>query len=318
MALGYKFSKTACPAWTPQPVRSTTRSQGLFVLADRPLEQWTPELGGRVDSTEIQALGNRQVFDTLSLSAGAVVPLNERLTFKAYLSHAERAPVVEELYSDGLHLATASVELGDNSLIEETSQNIDLSLHRNGELWSYTVSVYVNQFDDFIYQRNTGEALIEDGELFPVRQWTQADATLKGLEFETDLHLLTRPRGDLHMNFWGDWVDAELDSGENLPRIVPIRLAAGLAWDAQRWHLGLDVIRTFEQNQVANDEQTTSGDTMVNLNALLRLGQGLQDWELFARVRNATDETARNHTSFLRDRAPLPGRNTTVGIRFRF
>jgi iron complex outermembrane receptor protein len=40
--------------------------------------------------------------------------------------------------------------------------------------------------------------------------------------------------------------------------------------------------------------------------------------ELFAQGNNLADQNARVHTSFLRDFAPLPGRNLVFGLRGRF
>lgn len=39
---------------------------------------------------------------------------------------------------------------------------------------------------------------------------------------------------------------------------------------------------------------------------------------IFAEARNLTNEEAREHVSFLKDIAPLPGRNLRVGLAYRF
>ena len=39
---------------------------------------------------------------------------------------------------------------------------------------------------------------------------------------------------------------------------------------------------------------------------------------VFAEARNLTDQEAREHVSFLKDIAPLPGRNLRVGLAYRF
>jgi iron complex outermembrane receptor protein len=39
---------------------------------------------------------------------------------------------------------------------------------------------------------------------------------------------------------------------------------------------------------------------------------------LFAEGRNLGDEEAREHASFLKDLAPLPGRNFRAGLTYRF
>ena len=42
------------------------------------------------------------------------------------------------------------------------------------------------------------------------------------------------------------------------------------------------------------------------------------DLTLFARLENAFDVERRTHTSFLKDVAPLPGRNLSMGARWEF
>ena len=41
-------------------------------------------------------------------------------------------------------------------------------------------------------------------------------------------------------------------------------------------------------------------------------------WEVFVDGNNLTDQTARVHTSFLKDNVVLPGRNLSAGIRVFF
>ena len=55
--------------------------------------------------------------------------------------------------------------------------------------------------------------------------------------------------------------------------------------------------------------------------ALLGLQTGIDfanGVSLFVDARNLTDEEAREHASFLKDIAPLPGRNLRVGVAYRF
>ncbi len=300
-------------------VPTETETLGVFLLEEKDFDGWNLQMGLRYDDTDVTAQGGLSGdFEAVSGSVGVVVPFGDAYSFKANWAHAERAPTVEELFSDGVHVATASFELGDADLDEETSNNFDLSLHRHGDDFSFTVSAFWNSFDDFIFQANTGDDFIDGDEEFPILLWSQADADVNGFEFEADWHVLKTDNGDLDLRFWGDTVDAELDSGGNLPRIAPARLGGGVHWTAPNWRLGLDVIRTDDQDDVAENEEETDGYTFVNLNASYLIRTESLDWELFARGRNVTDEEARNHTSLLREVAPLPGRNWSLGVRLRF
>ena len=67
-------------------------------------------------------------------------------------------------------------------------------------------------------------------------------------------------------------------------------------------------------------EFTTAGYTMLDLgfNYVLDLVDAPVTPVLFFRMSNLLDEEARASESFLRDRAPLPGRNFTGGVQVRF
>jgi len=111
-------------------------------------------------------------------------------------------------------------------------------------------------------------------------------------------------------------VDAELDGGEDLPRIPPWRTGANFLLEGAVWQSGLDVIYHAEQNDISSFN--TSSYTMLNLNGLYRFDAVGFDWELFAKGTNLLDEDARKSTSFLAAYAPLPGRSFHLGLRARF
>jgi iron complex outermembrane receptor protein len=62
-----------------------------------------------------------------------------------------------------------------------------------------------------------------------------------------------------------------------------------------------------------------SGSNMVNADFrwLVKTSSGME-LDLFVNGSNLRDEEARKHTSFVKDVAPLPGRNYAVGVRSRF
>ncbi len=116
----------------------------------------------------------------------------------------------------------------------------------------------------------------------------------------------------------GDLVDAELDRGGNLPRTPPMRFGAGLHYHGHRWNASSEVRWVDEQDDVAENETATEGYTLLNASLGYRLVLGGQVLDMLLRGRNLTDEDARSHTSFLKDVAPLPGRNVTLSAKLRF
>jgi iron complex outermembrane receptor protein len=292
---------------------SITRDTGLFLVERAEFEPFILELGARYDRQSIKPeSGGEARHNALSLSAAGRWDFTDAWHATANLDRAQRAPQAEELFSDGPHEATASFEIGDPNLGEETANQLELGLHWHRDDVQARLSAYWNRFNDFIYLADTGE--VEDD--LPVRAWTQADARFHGLEAELGGRVADTAWGRFDAGVFADLVRGRLRDGGNLPRIVPARIGASLDWSHEGWRAGLDVIRTAEQDRVAALEQATDGYTLVDARVAWRPSTGA--WELFLEGRNLTDEEARVHTSLIKDRAPLPGRNLALGLRAWF
>ncbi|BFT29129.1 TonB-dependent receptor [Alteromonas sp. D210916BOD_24] len=283
-------------------------------------------------------------FTNLSLSAGANWEYGEGQSVAVTLSRSERAPSQQELFSAGQHLATQSYEVGLifdmdeeghiheslNEVNEEVSTNLDVTFRKFTGNWGYSVSLFYNQADDYIFQTNIGlialseheeahEEEVDDEhdshseEGLPVYYFQQADADIWGWEAETYFDLADT----LRLTVFGDYIRAEVES-DNLPRIPPMRVGSELSYVNDG--LSADVGLTWydRQSDVASYETSTDGYTLVNASVQYEFSVNQVDWVLFARGENLTNEDARVHTSFLKDQAPLPGRNVTVGVRALF
>jgi iron complex outermembrane receptor protein len=194
----------------------------------------TYEIGVRLNYDDLETDNAEQDFTTSSLSASGLWQLAQGHSLTASLSRSERAPVIEELYSDGVHVATASYELGDDSLEEETSLNLDLGYRYHDQSVELLVNFYYNSITDYIYQQNTGEVFNEDSEIIesvctapdadeclPVLQWRAADAHFYGVEAELALQITET----WQLKLFGDHVRAAFDSGAlgDVPRLPPMR-----------------------------------------------------------------------------------------------
>lgn len=263
---------------------------------------------------ELDGFPHSRSFDGVSGSVGTVWHLNERSTLSASLSRAFRAPTAEELYSNGPHLATFTFELGNPLLEAEIAHGIDVGFKHSFGRVSSEVHVFYNDFDGYIYQDPTGG---EEDEL-PVFFFEQDDARFRGVEAHADLELWHAEPHHLDLELTADWVRAELHTGENLPRIPPLRFGVGLHYQGDRlWGLA-EVRRVFEQDDVARFEEPTSGYTMLNAAVGYRFFVGETAHDLILRGTNLTDELARNHVSPLKELVPLPGRDLSLSYRVAF
>ena len=335
-----KFDALGAEAFVPD---SRTRDTGVFWIGDRSFGALDVELGARYDQNRLDLVsGPSRDFDAASLSAAARWHINDQLHLSFGLDRAQRAPTAEELYSNGLHVATRSHEFGNADLDMETANRAELGLHwhHNGLLISG--SLYHVRYDDFIYQADTG--VIDAGA--PARVWNQADTKFTGGELEVQWTFIDDERGQWTLRSFGDVVRARLDGtgtrevsfsiphgshshdytaqialDGNLPRIAPARLGAELRWRSpgDGWRATLGAVRYDAQDRTAEHEDPSAGYTLVHAGLTWHADTpGGRAWELFVDGNNLLDEEARPHTSFLSDLAPLPGRNVTAGVRVFF
>jgi iron complex outermembrane receptor protein len=318
----------------------TTNTLGVFVLQEKDFGAWKVELGGRYDRVELDPVDRAaQDYSAGNLSAAAIWRINDGFDLRLGVDRSERAPTNEELFAGGVHVATQSIEIGDAQLDTEKGLRGEVGLHWHSDRVDMKFAVYQTNFDDFIYLADTGVA--EQG--YPVRLWTQADATFRGAEAEARIALADSAAGQWDLRVFGDYVRAELDGsgtrqvdfevphgdhshaysvelaqGGYLPRIAPMRFGADLNWSLGGWRASLGAVRYSKQDDVAENEQASPGYTLVDANLAYRWDLTASSWEVFVNGRNLTDREARPHTSLLRDYAPLPGRAIGFGIRAYF
>jgi iron complex outermembrane receptor protein len=292
---------------------------GVFLVEQLDVDAWQVSLGGRLESQEHTPSGGLPQLDdrATSLSVGSVRSFSDTLSLAMTLALSERLPVAEELYSDGPHLATGVVQIGDATLGAETATHVDVGLRGEQGERTWSVTAFYTQYDDFIYLADTGE--VDPVDDLPIFVYTHADARFHGIEAELFLPVMTGGAGEVDVRLYGDYVRGELTSGESLPRLPPLRYGTRLQYHNARLLAGIEMTRYAEQDEIAPFETVTPSYTLVNADARWRLttGSGME-LELFVNASNLGDEEARKHTSFVKDFAPLPGRNYAFGLRSRF
>ncbi|MCM2254913.1 MAG: TonB-dependent receptor [Vicinamibacteria bacterium] len=231
------------------------------------------------------------------------------------LARSEKLPNAEELYSNGPHVATRAWEIGDPDLGKESSLGLDLSLRRDSARWHGKVNLFVNDFADYIYEDFTGAA--QDG--LDVVQYRQADARFWGAELEAHLEIVHAEPRHLDLELSGDFVRAELTGPSTpLPRIPPARYGVGLHYHDDRASALVELRGVLEQHRVTEQELPTDGHVFLNASLGYRLFAGATVWDLRLAANNLADAEGRNHVSFLKDLAPLPGRDVRLSVRVAF
>jgi iron complex outermembrane receptor protein len=299
-----------------------TEQMGLFAVQTYETGPWRGEAGARYERQTVRAeadadLGNpglKRSFDAFSASLGGSYKLGGGLRIGVNGSHSQRAPSAEELFANGPHAGTQSFEIGNPDLAKEKSWGIEGTLNGEGEGYSFSASVYQSRFDDYIFERATGE--VEDE--LPVFQIDQADARYVGFEVEGSARLAQVGRFAINVDALADYVRATIDGVGPAPRIPPLRLLGGVEAQSERVQARLEVERTFAQKRLAEFETVTGGFTLVNASLSFQPFKNRRNTNIVLSANNIFDVDARRHASFLKDVAPLAGRDLRASARFSF
>lgn len=311
--------------------KNETNQVGLFTLQQVDLGAFKGQGGVRFEHSDLASRtppgdlrffrGERH-FNAVSGSLGGSVGLNDRVRIGVNLSHTERAPSAEELFANGAHAGTQAYEFGDPNFRLERSNGAELTLHGHGEGYSVDVSGYYNRFSNYISESQTDQAVCEaaaapsgrDVDL-PCFQFVQADAEYYGVEGQVTV-TLTRIGGfRLNADVLGDYVHATILDQGPVPRIPPARVLGGLEAQSEQLNGRVEVEHIFEQNRIAAFETPTADYTMVNASIAFSPFGKSNRTSLLVSANNILDVEARRHASFLKDFAPLAGRDIRVTLR---
>ncbi len=324
--IGAQYSDAESNARGTEGFIPKTRSENiaLFALEHYKLDDaWHLEAGARQEWQKLAPVNDAQnrrpaSQSASSLSLAAVWQFMEDHNLSLSLARSQRLPQAQEMYADGVHLATNTYECGlwacpslgaQADTRPETSHNVGLNLRRNAGSISYDIGVYHNRIKDYIYA-----STLDQIDAFRLIRYSQIDAEFTGAEATGSY----RFRENWTASLFGDVVSArQVDSGDRLPRIPAGRLGTRLSHQWQSLDGEVEFYRVFAQNDIARYETRTPGHNMLNATLNYRL-RGNDNSSLFLRGSNLLAEKVWNHTSFLAGVVPEPGRNLSAGIRMAF
>lgn len=316
-----KFVADGAEAYVPSTEGSDI---SVFTLQDLVFGKQTLSVGARGEFNKIEKKASSTFgaatdkdFSSFSLSLGHQVKLNKGLSLNHSISFTQRAPTAQELYSNGAHIATSTFERGNANLRKEKATAIESSLKWDNEKTNGRVSVFLQNFDDYISLDPTGTTDTES--TLAIYDYRQGGANIYGFEVEGDIELAKLNKGTLGLHNTWDYVRGRATGSRgDLARMTPMRLGSELTYEKSRWTAGLEGRYTFKQTHTAQSETRTGGFFLMNANFHYDLVFGKTAFMLYAKANNIFDKEARNHVSFIKDIAPLAGRNFVLGLTANF
>jgi iron complex outermembrane receptor protein len=321
-----QFAALGAEALVP---RTELDSYGLFDVESFKIGAATYEFGARGEwQTLAPENRNSMTYKPISGSASALWNITNRHQASLAFTHSQRAPQIQELFTNGVHEATHSYELGNANLNKELSNNLDLGYRYNADWMTAELNLFHNWVGDYIYQQRNGSVFNKGSEEFegvctgtciPVLASRQTTATFKGFEAQTVFPLMQSRYGAVDLTLFGDYTRGTFEQGGNVPRMPPLRYGLQLSHEKNDWSANARLTRGEAQNYSGENDSNTPGYLLLNLGMQYRLANlGDSEMLLFAKAKNLLNENIRNSTSYLRNFAPEPGRSAELGIRVSY
>ncbi len=337
---------------------SETDSIAAFIFEELDVTpQLTLQAAARIEHTQVDGFVRSAVegdddasvltaaardFTPVSVSLGGLYRLPGAHVVTLNGQYVERAPDAGELFSAGIHEATATFEIGNPDLDIEKASTIEAGLRKASGPFRYDATAFYTRYNGFIFKGLTGvecgETLASCGEDHDDHDahedhgheghgheldqvvFDQRNATFYGVEIGAQYDVAPIWNGVWGVDGRYDFVHAEFDGGGNVPRIPPHRLGGGLFYRDANWFARVGVLHAFDQNRFAVqfEEEATPGYTLVSaeLSYTARfsgLGGLPQEFTIGMKGENLTDDDVLNHASFKRrEDVLLPGANVRV------
>lgn len=252
---------------------------------------------------------NKEFLST-SFSFSAMKNYHANIYTGINIYHSEIAPTLEDLYSEGPHLAAYSYEIGNSSLGKEKGNGVEIfSFYQNNNAF-FMLTGFYNHYDSYIISRNSGE--INYSILLPIYKAESLNAEIYGLE------------AAIRFNIYGFEFEGNISSvrgkilphEDNLPMIPPTKGNIEVSYKLSGNIIGIYCDYAANQNRTDKFETPTKGYAIFGLFANYSFyWSGLLN-SISLSIDNIFNSEYRNHLSRIKSIMPEPGRNLRLNYKF--
>jgi len=307
-------------SFTPETTEQTLSG---FVYQETAWNRWTLDASLRFDHRLISPREERiserighirqQDFSDVSGALAVSYRFNSALTSGFMFLRSFRPPTLEELYSEGPHLAAYAFEIGNPELSRETGTGIEWQFTFHRAPLAVHGTLFYNRFSGYIFPGNTGETNFRT--LLPLYQYQGVSAELRGVELTAALEINRTIQTRLII----EYVSADnLTNKRPLPLIPPLTGKLTTTYTGNSFSAEFGLRAAASQNRIAQFESTTDGYFVADfqLEYTRPALQGIHKVTLS--VRNIFDTVYRQHLSRVKSIMPEPGRNLRLGYYLYF
>ena len=314
----YRDHATGGFYWTPH-----TREFAVagYYLNKQEINRLTIQSGIRYDfrraepfqlGTIIQAgKVEKRDFGGFSGAISGIYNWNDNLSTGTTIMKSYRAPGIEELFSDGPHLAVFSYEIGNAELDAENGFGGELYAEYLNDRFKLNLSLFRNQIYDYLQPTNTGEIEWGSGAAgwLWIYQYDGQDVIMNGVEMLVETEILK----DFNIQITLSYVNGTIvNDGKPLERIPPLYGKLALNYTLSPFQFHLTSRYSASQTRLGEFEESTDGYVSYNVGFFIDYSLWQLENLIVFEVENIFNTTYRDHLSRIKSVMPEPGRNVKL------
>jgi len=275
-----------------------------------------------VNNNKIFDIDYSESFNAFSISSGVFCEFKDHIIRISY-SGASRTPHFSELFSNGVHHGTNRYEIGDEDLLIENANQIDLKYQWSNEHLGVVINPFIQHITNFISISPTDSF----SSVYRIYNYMQYELVqIKGIEM--NIHYHPHLLHNLHIEQSYSFLNTRnKDDLYGLALTPANSVKTKLVLDLNQYqkltkfkinNLSVYHIHKFQQNSFAQYEEFTASYDVINL----QLGGKFNNqFEYAFLINNVFNKEYTPHISRLRGVAggvPNPGRSFSINLKYNF
>lgn len=250
-----------------------------------------------------------RIFNCFSFSILVMHYINNKISLGLNFSRSERPPTVEELYSNGPHLASYSYEIGNKDLEPELGYSAELSANYNTNGLNFSISLYDNELPNYIFPTNTGK--LNYAQLLPIYQISNTKARITGGSLKLTYEFIE----NFSTSFMASYLRGyNLTEHKNLPMMPPLKGKLEFNYSKTNFLATFATDFTTYQRLIGDFESVTPGYVIFSFYLKYLLQILNKPTSISFAIENLTNQLYYNHLSRIKTVFPEAGRNIKVSI----
>ena len=269
-------------------------------------------------------------FNLFSGSLAALWNVNKTWAIGTTVARSSRSPNMQELYSDGPHLADFSFDIGTPDLPPEVGTGIDVFVLARNKRLRFEATGFVNFVDNYVQYTPTLETvrIIREGARprdTPVFEARAEDALFLGAEGKARLSIGRGLSVEATLSYV--WAERRSDS-DPLPFVPPLHGEGTIRYERNGFFGSASLSGALRQSRVPRPieigenlerpQEPTSGYALAHASAGWSGDLFGMKHVVTARAFNITNRVWRDHLSRIKDVAPQTGVNLTLTYQLQY